>query len=88
MLIKGRRGRETVCVVVPEEKMDEDKIALPANALNWLRLTVGEDRVKISQFPDIKNAKRVHVLPFKVCVCVCVRARARACVRGCLSVCS
>jgi len=65
VLIKGRRGRETVCVVVPEEKMEEDQIALPKNALDWLRLTIGEDRVKVSQFPDIKNAKRVHVLPFK-----------------------
>ena len=50
--------------------MEEDNIALPSNVLNWLRLKVGEDRVKISQFPDIKNAKRVHVLPFKVCVCL------------------
>jgi len=63
--IQGRRGRETVCVVVPEEKMEEDQIALPKNALDWLRLTIGEDRVKVSQFPEIKNAKRVHVLPFK-----------------------
>ena len=38
VLIKGRRGRETVCVVVPEEKMEEDQIALPKNALDWLRV--------------------------------------------------
>ena len=38
VLIKGRRGRETVCVVVPEEKMEEDHIALPKNALDWLRV--------------------------------------------------
>jgi transitional endoplasmic reticulum ATPase len=63
--IKGRRGRDTVCVVVPEEKMDEDHIGLPKVALDWLRLTANDDRVKVEQFPDIKNAKRVHVLPFK-----------------------
>ena len=38
VLIKGRRGRETVCVVVPEEKMEEDLIGLPKNALDWLRV--------------------------------------------------
>jgi len=65
VLIKGRRSRETVCVVVPEEKMEEDDIRLPKNVLDWLRLTVNDDRCKVSQFPDIKNAKRVHVLPFK-----------------------
>ena len=63
--IKGRRGRETVCVVVPEEKMMEDNIGLPKTAMDWLRLTENKDRVKIAQFPDIANAKRVHVLPFQ-----------------------
>ena len=63
--IKGRRGRETVCVVVPEEKMEEDNIGLPKTAMDWLRLTENKDRVKIAQFPDIANAKRVHVLPFQ-----------------------
>lgn len=65
VLLKGRRGRETVCVVVPEEKMEEEHIGLSKNALDWLRLAVNTDRVKVAQFPDIKNAKRVHVLPFK-----------------------
>jgi transitional endoplasmic reticulum ATPase len=65
ILIKGRRGKETCCVVVPDEKLQEDGITLPAVVSKTLRVKVGEDRVKVSQFPDIKNAKRVHILPFK-----------------------
>ena len=65
ILIKGRRGKETCCVVVPDEKLQEDAIVLPAVVIKSLRVKIGDDRVKVAQFPDIRNAKRVHVLPFK-----------------------
>jgi transitional endoplasmic reticulum ATPase len=64
VLLKGRRSRETVCVVVPDATIKEEETRLPKSVKRWLKLGQ-DDRVKITQFPDIKNAKRVHVLPFK-----------------------
>lgn len=67
ILIKGRRSRETVCVVVPDATVEEEETRLPKTVRRWLK--IGDaDRVKVSQYPDIKNAKRVHVLPFKDCL--------------------
>eukprot|EP00282_Hemiselmis_andersenii_P031211 CAMPEP_0169459816 /NCGR_PEP_ID=MMETSP1042-20121227/18150_1 /TAXON_ID=464988 /ORGANISM="Hemiselmis andersenii, Strain CCMP1180" /LENGTH=807 /DNA_ID=CAMNT_0009572255 /DNA_START=50 /DNA_END=2471 /DNA_ORIENTATION=+ len=63
--IKGRRGRETVCVLVPDDKLPEDRIRLPDIVAKALHVNVGSDRVIVSQFSDIKNAKRVHIVPFK-----------------------
>lgn len=33
-----------------------------------MQVSVGVDRVIINQFADIKNAKRVHIVPFKDCL--------------------
>jgi transitional endoplasmic reticulum ATPase len=60
-----RRGRQTVCVVVPDETLPEDCARLPAVAVKNLKVTADLDRIIVKQFADIKNAKRVHVLPFK-----------------------
>jgi len=68
VLIRGRRGKETVCVVVPDDELPEDRARLPLIATKNLRVSVGEDRVSLKQFPDIKNAKRVHIVPFKDCL--------------------
>jgi len=67
--VKGRRSRETVLVVVPDETVKEEEARLPDVASKYLRIPPGStDRIKLLEFPDIKNAKRVHVLPFKDCI--------------------
>jgi transitional endoplasmic reticulum ATPase len=63
-----RRGKQTVCVVVPDESLSEDSARLPAVAVKNLKVNPDQDRIVIKQFADIKNAKRVHVLPFKDCL--------------------
>jgi len=65
VLIKGRRGRETCCVLVPDDKLPADRIRLPDIVAKALHVNLGSDRVIVNQFADIKNAKRVHVVPFK-----------------------
>jgi len=65
VLIVGRRQKKTVCVVVPDETLDAGSARLPTGVAKSIKVKTGVDRVKISQFPDIRNAKRVHVVPFK-----------------------
>jgi len=65
VLVHGRRSKKTVCVVVPDEELEVGSARLPDCVRKAIKVKLGEDRVKIAQFPDIRNAKRVHVVPFK-----------------------
>src|SRR4051794_40642534 len=62
VLLKGKRRRETVCIVLSDEKCGEDKILMNRVVRNNLRVRLG-DVVSIQSCPDVQYGKRVHILP-------------------------
>ncbi|KAJ1776174.1 AAA ATPase cdc48 [Coemansia sp. RSA 1824] len=62
ILIKGKKRRDTVLIVIPDEECEDNKIRLNRVARNNLRTRLG-DVVSIHPLPDIKYGKRIHVLP-------------------------
>ncbi|KAJ2361677.1 AAA ATPase cdc48, partial [Coemansia sp. RSA 2611] len=62
ILIKGKKRRDTVLIVIPDEECEDNKIRLNRVARNNLRTRLG-DIVSIHPLPDIKYGKRIHVLP-------------------------
>lgn len=62
MLIKGKRRRDTVCIVLADETVDENKIRMNKVVRTNLRVRLG-DIVSVHQCPDVKYGKRVHILP-------------------------
>eukprot|EP00055_Hartaetosiga_balthica_P018573 m.134800 g.134800 ORF g.134800 m.134800 type:complete len:809 (+) comp9735_c0_seq1:125-2551(+) len=61
-LIKGKRKKDTVCIVLPDPDCSDDKIRLTRSTRNNLRVRIG-DVVSIHSFADIPYGKRIHVLP-------------------------
>lgn len=64
VLLKGKKRRDTVCIVLAEEETEEGKIRLNKVVRKNLRVRLG-DVVSIHQCPDVKYGKRVHILPFE-----------------------
>lgn len=62
VLIKGKRRRDTVCIVLADETVDENKIRMNKVVRTNLRVRLG-DIVSVHQCPDVKYGKRVHILP-------------------------
>ncbi|CAG7674180.1 unnamed protein product [Allacma fusca] len=62
VLLKGKRRRETVCIVLSDDKCGEDKILMNRVVRNNLRVRLG-DVVSIQSCPDVQYGKRVHILP-------------------------
>jgi len=62
VLLKGKRRRETVCIVLSDEKCPGDKIMMNRVVRNNLRVRLG-DVVSIQSCPDVQYGKRVHILP-------------------------
>lgn len=62
VLLKGKRRRETVCIVLSDDTISDDKIRINRCVRNNLRVRLG-DIVSIQACPDVKYGKRVHVLP-------------------------
>ncbi|BFG29826.1 hypothetical protein CerSpe_161000 [Prunus speciosa] len=62
ILIKGKRRKDTVCVVVADDKCEEPKIRMNKVVRSNLRVRLG-DVVSVYQCADVKYGKRVHVLP-------------------------
>lgn len=62
VLLKGKRRRETVCIVLSDEKCPNDKILMNRVVRNNLRVRLG-DVVSIQSCPDVQYGKRVHILP-------------------------
>jgi len=62
VLLKGKRRRETVCIVLSDDTINDDKIRINRCVRNNLRVRLG-DVVSIQACPDVKYGKRVHVLP-------------------------
>merc|ERR1711944_121166 len=62
VLLKGKKRKESVCIVLSDDTVTDDKIRMNRVVRNNLRIRLG-DIVAISACSDIKYGKRVHVLP-------------------------
>jgi len=62
VLLKGKKRRDTVCIVLHDDTCDENKIRMNKTVRNNLRVLLG-DIVSVHQCPDVKYGKRIHVLP-------------------------
>uniref|UniRef100_A0A7S3LWZ6 Cell division cycle protein 48 n=1 Tax=Palpitomonas bilix TaxID=652834 RepID=A0A7S3LWZ6_9EUKA len=62
VLIKGKRRKDTVCIVLTDENCEESKIRMNRVVRKNLRVRLG-DVVTVSPCADIKYGKRIHVLP-------------------------
>lgn len=62
VMLKGKRRKDTVCIVLSDDTVTDDKIRINRCVRNNLRVRLG-DIVSIQACPDVKYGKRVHVLP-------------------------
>jgi transitional endoplasmic reticulum ATPase len=62
VLLKGKRRKETVCIVLSDETCPNEKIRMNRVVRNNLRVRLS-DIVSIQSCPDVKYGKRVHILP-------------------------
>jgi transitional endoplasmic reticulum ATPase len=63
VLLKGKKRKDTVCIVLADENCDEGKIRMNKVVRKNLRVRLG-DVVSVHTCTDVKYGKRVHVLPF------------------------
>jgi len=64
VLLKGKKRKDTVCIVVSDETCEENKIRINKVIRKNLRVRLG-DIVSVHQCPDIKYGTRIYVLPFE-----------------------
>eukprot|EP00397_Hematodinium_sp_SG-2012_P006382 GEMP01006412.1.p1 GENE.GEMP01006412.1~~GEMP01006412.1.p1 ORF type:complete len:785 (+),score=203.77 GEMP01006412.1:269-2623(+) len=62
VLIKGKKRKDTVCIVLADEGLDDSKLRLNKVVRKNLRVRLG-DIVSIHACGDVPYGKRVHVLP-------------------------
>lgn len=62
VLLKGKKRKETICIVLSDDTVMNDKIRMNRCIRNNLRVRLG-DVISIHPFPDVKYGKRAHVLP-------------------------
>jgi len=62
VLLKGKKRKETVCIVLSDDTVSNDRIRMNRVVRNNLRVRLG-DVVSVSACSDIKYGKRIHVLP-------------------------
>lgn len=63
VLLKGKKRRDTVCIVLADDECEDVKIHCNRVVRNNLRVRLG-DIVTVSACPSIQYGKRIHVLPF------------------------
>jgi len=62
VLIKGKKRKDTVCIVLADDTCDKAKIRMNKCVRKNLRVRLG-DVVSVHQCPDVKYGGRVHILP-------------------------
>ncbi|KYQ89396.1 cell division cycle protein 48 [Tieghemostelium lacteum] len=62
VLIKGKKRRDTICIVLSDPSIDPSKIRMNKVVRSNLRVRLG-DMVSVFQCSDVKYGKRIHVLP-------------------------
>jgi len=60
--IKGKRGHETVCIVLNDDTCDDVNVRMNKVVRKNLRVRLG-DVVTVNACPDVPYGKRIHVLP-------------------------
>lgn len=62
VLLKGKKRKDTVCIVLTDETVEESKIRMNKVVRSNLRVRLG-DLVSVHQCSEVKYGKRIHVLP-------------------------
>ena len=62
VLIKGKRRKDTVCIVLADDECDLGKVRMNKCVRKNLKVRLG-DVISVHQCPDVKYGKRVHILP-------------------------
>jgi len=62
VLLKGKKRKETVCIVLSDDTVSNEKIRMNRVVRNNLRVRLG-DVVAVSACPDVKYGAKIHVLP-------------------------
>eukprot|EP00899_Mesostigma_viride_P025513 jgi/Mesvir1/6146/Mv00847-RA.1 len=62
VLIKGKKRKDTVCIVLADESCDDGKIRINKVVRKNLRIRLG-DVVSVHQCTDVKYGKKIHILP-------------------------
>merc|ERR1712198_395531 len=62
VLLKGKKRKETVCIVLSDDTVSNEKIRMNRVVRNNLRVRLG-DIVAVSACPDVKYGAKIHVLP-------------------------
>eukprot|EP01137_Pigoraptor_chileana_P035449 Opistho-2@29480 len=62
VLLKGKKRRDTVCIVLADESCSDDRIRMNKVVRTNLRVRLG-DVVSVHACPDVPYGKRIHVLP-------------------------
>lgn len=60
--LKGKKRKDTVCIVLADDSVEESKIRMNKVVRHNLRVRLG-DIVHVNPCPDVKYGKRIHVLP-------------------------
>merc|ERR1719408_199480 len=64
VLLKGKKKKDTVCIVLADENLDDQKIRLNKVVRKNLRVRLG-DIVSVHACGDVPYGKRIHVLPME-----------------------
>jgi transitional endoplasmic reticulum ATPase len=62
VLLKGKKGRDTVCIVLADEDTEDSNIRMNKVVRKNLRVRLG-DVVSISACEDVPYCKKIHILP-------------------------
>ena len=62
VLLKGKKRKETTCIVLLDDTVPPEKVRMNRVVRNNLRVRLG-DVVALTECPDVKYGKRIHVLP-------------------------
>lgn len=62
VVLKGKRKKDTVCIVLSDDEISNEKIRMNKVVRSNLRVRIG-DIVSVHACPDIQYGRRIHVLP-------------------------
>jgi transitional endoplasmic reticulum ATPase len=62
VLLKGKKRKDTVCIVLTDDTVEETKVRMNKVVRSNLRVRLG-DLVSVHQCSDVPYGKRIHVLP-------------------------
>jgi len=62
VLVKGKKGRDTVCIVLADETCDDSMVRMNKVVRKNLRIRLS-DVVTVTACGDVPYGKRIHVLP-------------------------